>query len=190
MWRAEFPHYVGHPSLCACNALPAILPPVRKGTSCKTAMLALGAPPLLPSLLDKAPRQGGKQRFAAARRIAICGGQNSLTGYRRHNRGAPMRIPSSLQDHLPGQLKHRGRDCVQVGLSKRMIDSHFMPVTHFDQKTRQTQAGLSTPSFLFCCFWFLLILCFVGLTKPLGKRTKRFHWQHTLDQVSVPPSHQ
>ena len=31
--------------------------------------LALGAPLLLPSLLDKAPRQGDIQEFAAARRI-------------------------------------------------------------------------------------------------------------------------
>ena len=36
--------------------------------------LALGAPLLLPSLLDKAPRQGDIQEFAAARRLAnaIC----------------------------------------------------------------------------------------------------------------------
>ena len=33
-------------------------------------LLALGAPLLLPSLLDKAPRQGDIQEFAAARRIA------------------------------------------------------------------------------------------------------------------------
>ena len=38
----------------------------------KTAIfLALGAPLLLPSLLDKAPRQGDIQEFAAARRVAI-----------------------------------------------------------------------------------------------------------------------
>ena len=34
-------------------------------------LLALGAPLLLPSLLDKAPRQGDIQEFAAARRVGI-----------------------------------------------------------------------------------------------------------------------
>ena len=34
--------------------------------------LALGAPPLLPSLLDIAPRQGDNQRFTAVRRVALC----------------------------------------------------------------------------------------------------------------------
>ena len=43
-------------------AEPVLLPP----------SLALGAPPLLPSLLDKAPRQGDNQRFTAVRRVALC----------------------------------------------------------------------------------------------------------------------
>ena len=35
------------------------------------AVLALGAPLLLPSLLDKAPRQGDIQEFTAVRRLAF-----------------------------------------------------------------------------------------------------------------------
>jgi hypothetical protein len=47
---------------CFMVAEPVLLPP----------SLALGAPPLLPSLLDKAPRQGDNQRFTAVRRVALC----------------------------------------------------------------------------------------------------------------------
>ena len=57
------------------------------------AVLALGAPLLLPSLLDKAPRQGDIQEFAAARRIAnaICWvffypNQNSQNNGQKHTK--------------------------------------------------------------------------------------------------------
>ena len=52
--KGRTPHpFVGHPSpLSMCS-------------------LALGAPLLLPSMLDKAPRQGGIQEFTAVRRLDL-----------------------------------------------------------------------------------------------------------------------
>ena len=58
---------------------------------------------------------------------------------------------------------------MQVGLSKRMIDSHFMPVTHFDQKNRQTQATFSTPSFFILLCLVFVDFVFCGIDKTIGK---------------------
>ena len=55
----------------SCHSCPCVILGTPLVPNLQSILLALGAPLLLSSLLDKAPRQGDRQEFAADRRVAI-----------------------------------------------------------------------------------------------------------------------